>query len=165
MSSTYTSSSTYTFADIETVLTSFRTDLLMIADCTGALTADKARRYASDIETLVKHGYLQSVDVTLLDYWNNELRATQYTVDTVSGSLTNRRPGGVRWPFTPNGSVRIVFCHTAAYNAEAAESIRRQLEYSWGPANTDISHSSLRSSGGRDYASNGFGLQRKDFVQ
>jgi hypothetical protein len=164
MSSSYSSTSSYTFADIEKVVSNFRADLLMMADSSKAMTQDEARKYAHDVECLVKDGYLKKVDVTLLDWFGAEVRAVTYAVDTEAGSLTGSRPGGVRWPHTPNGKIRVVIWYTANYDDAARETMREKLDISWGPTSVDTSHSSLQSGTGRDYASNGFSMQRKDFA-
>jgi hypothetical protein len=39
-----------------------------------------------------------------------------------------------------------------------------KLKINWGPTSDDTSHVMLKSAGNRDYASNAFGMQRKDFV-
>jgi hypothetical protein len=165
MSTSYTSSSSYTVADIEKVANRFSSDLLMIADSTKALAQDKARTYARDVEQLMKNGYLESVDVTLLDFFGQELRAVRYNVDTEAGSLTNSRPGGVLWPQTTGGSVRLVLRYNSSYDDDAQETMRKSLEIPWVPTSADTSHTSLRAGTGRDYESNGFGLQRKDFTK
>lgn len=164
MSSSYSSTASYTFADIEKVVCSFRTDLLMMADSSKAMTQEEARQYAHDVECLVKNGYLQKVDVTLLDWLGTEVRAVTYDVDTEAGSLTGSRPGGVRWPHTPLGKIRVVISNTADYDSAAKEKMREKLELSWGPTSVDTSHSGLLSGTGRNYASNGFGMQRKDYA-
>lgn len=165
MSTTYTSSSTYTTADIETVLTRFLTDVLMIADTTKAITQDKVRSYVRDIERLAKKGYLQRVDVTLLNSLGTELRAVVYDVDTDAGSLTSSRPGGVLWPYTPSGSVRIIVWYTDAYDRDAREKMKNVLEIPWSPTSVNTSHSDLQGGVGRNYESNGFGMQRKDYTK
>jgi hypothetical protein len=165
MSSSFTSTSSYTFADIEKVVCNFRTDLLMMADSSKAMSQDEARKYANDVECLAKNGYLKSVDVTLLDVLGTELRAVRYDVDTQSGGMTGSRPGGVRWPQTQFGSIRVVVWYTSDYDDVAKEKLREKLEISWGPTSVDTSHSSLKSGAGREYASNGFSMQRKDFTQ
>jgi hypothetical protein len=164
MSSSYSSTASYTFADIEKVVCSFRTDLLMMADSSKAMTQEKARQYANDVECLVKHGYLKKVDVTLLDWFGTEVRAVTYEVDTETGNITGSRPGGVRWPHTQHGWIRVVLWHTADYDDAASEKLRNKLELPWGPTSIDTSHSGLQSGAGRNYASNGFGMQRKDYV-
>jgi hypothetical protein len=165
MSTSYTSSSTYTIADIEKVVNRFSTDLLMISDSTKAITQEDARSYARDVERLVKNGYLDSVDVTLLDFFGTELRAVTYKVDTDAGSLTSSRPGGVLWPHTPTGKVRLILRYNASYDTSAQEAMRPTLETAWVPTSVDTSHASLKAGTGRDYESNGFGMQRKDFTQ
>ncbi|MGK5008903.1 hypothetical protein [Janthinobacterium rivuli] len=165
MSTSYTASSSYTVADIEKVVSRFSADLLMIADSTKALSQEKARTYARDVERLVKNGYLESVDVTLLDYFGTELRAVTYHVDTDAGSLNSSRPGGVLWPNTSSGSIRLVLRYNHTYTHSAQDAMRESLETSWGPTSADTSHASLNAGNGRDYESNGFGMQRKDFTK
>jgi hypothetical protein len=42
--------------------------------------------------------------------------------------------------------------------------MKNKLRIGWVPSAADTSHSTLKASGGRDYASNGWGMQRKDFA-
>jgi hypothetical protein len=163
--SSYTSTASYTIADIEKVVCNFRADLLMMADSSKALTQEKARQYAHDVECLAKNGYLQKVDVTLLDFFGQELRAVTYDVETEGGNMSGSRPGGVRWPITQFGSIRVILWYTSDYDAAAHEKMRGKLEISWGSTSVDTSHSGLQSGAARNYASNGFGMQRKDFSQ
>ncbi len=160
---TATTTDTYTTLDVETVVRRFTADILMIAQSSGAITEDQARDYAHDVEALAKKGYLKQVDLTLLS-GGVELSATQYTVNTSSGDLTMSRPGGVMWPRVANAFLRIILSYTASYTAIAREQMRDRLTMSWTPTSADTSHSTLKSSGGRDYASNAFGMQRKDFA-
>ncbi|NMG15752.1 hypothetical protein [Aromatoleum bremense] len=163
---TYTASDTYTYTDtdIEKVMRRFTADIVMIAQSTGAITEAKAREYAHDMETLAKNGYLKKVDLTLLS-GINEVRATQYTVNTVGSDLTSSRPGGVMWPRVPSPDLRVIVFHTDAYDAVAREVMKPKLKIGWTPTRADTSHSGLTNGVGRDYASNGWGLQRKDFGQ
>lgn len=159
---TRSASATYTVADIEKVHRRARADLVMIAESTGALTVEKAHAYADDIELLAKHGCLRAVDVTLMG-GQTEVRALRYDVNTEAGSLSTTRPGGVMWPKVNSPWLRIVLSYTKRYDAETRARLRPELKISWGPSYADTSHSALKSSGGRDYASNGYGLQRKDW--
>lgn len=165
MSYTATASDTYTYttADIETVVRRFTADIVMIAQSSGAITEAKARDYAHDVEALAKKGYLKKVDLTLLS-GTTEVRATQYVVSTAAGDLTMSRPGGVLWPRVANPNFRIVLSYTDAYTAVARETMKANLKISWVPSYADTSHVTLIASGSRDYASNGWGMQRKDFA-
>jgi hypothetical protein len=107
---------------------------------------------------------LKRVDLTLLS-GSVEQRATQYTVNTESGDLTMRRPGGVMWPRVANPYLRIILTYTDEYTAEEKAAMRDKLKIGWVPSNADTSHAALKASGGRDYASNAFGMQRKDYAQ
>ena len=73
------------------------------------------------------------------------------------------RPGGVLWPRVAAPYFRIVLSYTNAYTDAARERMRGRLKIPWVPTSADTSHSGLKLSGGRDYASNGWGLQRKDY--
>lgn len=163
--STSTATTSYTTADIEIVVRRFTADILMIAQSTGAITEADARLYATDVEMLAKRGYLSAVDVTLLSggSYGTEERAVKYTVNTAAGDLTSTRPGGTLWPRVINPYLRIVLSHTSSYDSAAKAALAPKLNIAWSPTNADTSHSSLNQSGGRDYASNGWGLQRKDY--
>jgi hypothetical protein len=166
MTQTTTASTTRTFtdADVEAVGRRFTADILMIAQSSGAITEDKARDYAHDVEVLAKKGFLAYVDITLLS-GDVEQCATQYTVNTQSGDLTMSRPGGVMWPRVANAQLRIVLSYTATYTADEKTAMRPKLRVGWVPSDADTSHTGLKTSAGRDYASNAFGMQRKDYTQ
>jgi hypothetical protein len=162
---TYSTTGTYsyTYSDIETVVRRFAADILMIAQSSAAITEAEAREYAHDVEALAKKDYLKRVDVTLMS-GTTEICATQYVVNTSSGELTMSRPGGVLWPRIANARLRIILYYTDDYDAAAKEAMRGNLIINWTPTNADTSHSTLKPSGGRDYVSNGWGLERKDYA-
>ncbi len=164
---TYTTSDTYTYSyttsDVEAVMRRFTADLVMIAQSSGAMSEATARSYAHDIDLLAKNGYLKKVDLTLLN-GAIEVRAAQYVVNSSAGNLAMSRPGNALWPRLANASLRIVVTYTDAYTETARQGIKAKLKISWVPSSADTSHATLKSSGGRTYASNGWGLQRKDFA-
>ena len=160
--STYSSTSTYTVADVEKVVRSVKADLIMIASTTKAMTEEKASNYAHDIEVLAKKNHLKDVDVTLMD-GSSEVRAINYEFQT-EGATGTARPGGVLWPLTPKdkgGWIRIQLRYTELATAEKRAEL--PLKISWVPSSTDTSHKDLASSAERGYSSNGFGSNRKDF--
>lgn len=164
MSRTATASATHTYTtvDIEKVARRFSADIVMIAQSSAAITEAKAHEYAHDVELLAKNGYLKKVDITLLS-GTTEVRAAQYVVSTAAGDLTMSRPGGVLWPRVVSPDFRIVLFYTDDYTLEARQGLSGKLKIGWTPTSADTSHSTLSGSGGRDYASNGWGMQRKDF--
>ena len=164
MSETYSATETYSVADVEVVMRRVTADLVMIASSTGAITEEKARDWAHDIEVLAKSGYLRLVDLTLLSA-GVEMKATRFVVNTESGDLSTSRPGGVLWPSVPNPELRIVLYYTDAYTAAAREKTKGKLRIGWVSSSADTSHSTLKPGAGRDYVSNGYGMQRKDFNQ
>jgi hypothetical protein len=136
----------------------------MMATSSGAITEAEAREYGHDIELLAKNGYLKAVDVTLLS-GVAELRAVRYEVNEISGQLTASRPGGVLWPKMPSADFRVVLFYNTTYTAEEKVKMSGKLKISWGPTSVDTSHGTLKSAGGRDYSSNGWAMERKDFGQ
>lgn len=163
-SATASQTYSYTNADVEAVARRFTADLVMIAQSSGAITEAKAREYAHDVEALAKKGFLEKVDVTLLRDFTEEVRAVQYTVNTASGDLTMSRPGGVMWPKVANPYLRIILYYTDDYTSAWKVAMGPKLKINWGPTSDDTSHATLKSAGNRDYASNAFGMQRKDFA-
>lgn len=159
---TRTASASYTTTDVEKVVLRLKADFHMIAESTGAWSLEQADRYAYDIEQLAKKGYLAWVDVTHLS-GTTELQAVKYDVDTEAGGLTSNRPGGVRWDKVPGAWLRIVLRYTSDYDADAKAAMKSKLKVGWSPTNDDTSHSSLCGGDGRNYTSNSFGLQRKDW--
>lgn len=164
MSVTRTASATgsYTTTDINIVVRQFTTDLKMIASSTRAMTEKAASDYGADVELLAANGYLKAVDVTQM-FGGKEIRAVKYYVDENTGTLKSARPGGVRWPELAGSEIRIVMSHTDRFNAAVLQSLSGRLNISWGLTSVDTSHSSLNSSGSRDYASNGWGMRREDW--
>lgn len=163
MSQTATKTATYTIADIEKVVTRVRADLMMIADSTGGWTAQKAQDYAHDIEVLAKAGCLDYVTVLLFD-GGNKVRAARFTIDTNASNWASSRPGGVLWPRVANPSLKLYLHYTDDYTAVVRAKLEPHLRISWSPTNDDTSTTGMVSAGGRDYASNAYGIERKDWA-
>ena len=154
--STYSSTNSYTVADVEKVMRSVKADLIIIATTTKAMTEDEASNYAHDIELLAKKDYLKYADVTLMN-GTSEVRAIKYEFQN-EGATGTERPGGVTWPLTPKDKGGWI---TDSSSAEKRADL--PLKISWVPSSMDTSHKDLTSSAGRGYSSNGFGTNRKDF--
>lgn len=151
----------FTATDIGVVVRRFTADLKMMGNSSGTLSEQKADDYGHDVETLAAVGYLKSVDVTLMDANEVEVRAARYTVDEDTGSLKSSRPGGVLWPSTPGGRIRLVLKYTKTVSDAMKKAL--PLKINWVPSSDDTSHPGLTSGGGRDYTSNGYGLRREDW--
>lgn len=159
---TATATSTYSAVDVANVFRRFRSDILMIADSSGAVTRQKAEDYAHDAEYLTTRKFLKKIDLTLM-VGEREHRALQYDVNEAAGGIDTSRPGGVMWPRLQGGWIRIIFTYTPAYTPEARQAAISKLKVNWTSNSASTQHLSLTASSGRDYTSNAFGLQRKDF--
>ncbi|AJE98841.1 hypothetical protein [Pandoraea apista] len=160
---TTTYTSTFTIADVEIVVRNIQADLVMIASSTKAMSESDARDYAHDIELLAKKSYLDAVDVTLLSAAGKEVKAATYSFLTGDDANGSARPGGVRWPETLGGRIRIVLKTNDTYKSQPDDRKNAGCKHSWVSTSTDTSHGGLSVSGGRGYSSNGFGADRKDF--
>ncbi|GJL85325.1 MAG: hypothetical protein DHS20C02_11000 [Micavibrio sp.] len=159
---TNTKSTTYSVADVQAVMRRLTADLLMIAQSTGSITEEKAKNYSHDIEILATAGHLKKVDVTLMS-GVVEIRAATYETSTEAGDLISSRPGGVRWPRMANSELRVVLFYNDTYTDDVREKMRKNLMISWSPTSADTSHGFLSQSGDRNYASNAYGIKRKDY--
>ena len=160
----YSNSNTYSFsvADIEKVVRPVTADFVMIANSSGGTTEEKARMWAHDVSLLAKNDYLTWVDITLFS-GDEEKKAVRFTVNRASGALTMSRPGGVLWPKVPNPRLRILVQHNSNYDAAAEKDMRPHLEINWTSTSESADHTSLSSTTGRDYSSNGYAIQRTDY--
>lgn len=156
---TATRTASYTTTDIQNVVRQLTTDLRMMARSSGASTEEVAVERGHDLEILAVEGFLKSIDVTLLDASGIELKAVRYHVDEDTGQISSSRPGGVLWPPTPGGDIRLVVTKTR----EFTDAVRKRLSRPWGPSDADTSHSGLSANGGRDYTSNSYGFRRRDW--
>ena len=135
----------------------------MMAESTGGMTLSKAEDYGSDIDLLAQNGALKEINVMLFSAGVKKY-AVRYTINTESGEMESSRPGGVIWPRLPSPDLRVVISYAPGGNAIKNELIQRgQLNISWSPSSEDITHSTLSCNGGRNYNSNGYGLNRTDF--
>jgi len=162
MSYTATTSHTYSTADVEIVVRRFAADIAMMAQSSKGVTEAKALDYAHDVEVLAKKGYLKSVDVTLLS-GDLEVKASTYKVNRSSGDMETSRPGGALWPQVVDPHLRIILVYTPEYTDAARLSTAASLKVNWQPSHEDRSHAALARKSGRNYASNGFAMQREDF--
>lgn len=61
--------------------------------------------------------------------------------------------------------LRIVLSYNDSYTPQAREKMSGKLKGKWTTSHDDISHSQLTQTGGREYASNGYGMERKDYIR
>jgi hypothetical protein len=166
MTGSSTHTSTYSVADVETVMRRFRADLSMIAESSGTWSKTEVNNYVSDIEAIAKEGYLSFVDITLLK-GNEEVNAVRYEVNTNATDLNPSRFGGVLWTRVDPRRLRLVVGYSQkweALNIETQTAFKNRLKISWGPCQDDISHNKLSTNSTRNFVSNSYGLARKDFA-
>jgi hypothetical protein len=115
-----------------------------------------------DIGELAAAGYLKFIDVTLRSA-GVEIKATCFTVNAASGTMTDQRPGDGLWPLVDEPTLGLVLGYNSTYTPEARAAMKSRLIVPWQPSTDDITHSTLVGSAGRTHASNGYGVERKDW--
>lgn len=163
MSSTRTATRTYTEIDVEKVMTRVGTDIKMIADSTRGWDAATTANCVHDVQELAVAGYLEAVDLTLLDA-GREVKAARFVVSESASGWTNQRPGDALWPRLANSELRIVLIYNASYDAEAHRKMASKLKNNWTPCLGNVDHGSLQRGGNRSYASSSYGVQRMDWA-
>jgi hypothetical protein len=163
----------YAPQDIHPVVQRMTHDLKMITE-----SAEIRARYniseasiaqcCHDIQILAERGYLQYVDVCLLDSDHGqriEKKAYRFEMNTTGKKFRTNRPNSV---FISNAdktqsALRIVMKYTANYTRDAQIDLEAQIFAPWKAAYCDISHQPLRADIDRDYSCNGYAIQRKIF--
>ncbi len=160
MSATVAATTTYSVTDIENVMRNFGADLHMIAQSSNTRTRRDVDDLIHDITLMAKEECIDFVDVTLLSN-GQEVRAVKYVINEDSSTLTSTRPGGVLWPSILGASLRIIVGGNSKWHSNPIATNR--LYKTWGSTDVGTSHSQLATSSGRNFVSNGYGLERKDY--
>lgn len=161
---TGTFSSTYSVVDVARVVDRFTGDFHMLGQSTGLASAQRARDVGHDVKLMAQRGYIDRVDIVLLNSAGKEIRAAKYTVSNDAGLWNSDRPGNNLWPRQVGGSLSVVLSYTSTWYALSAEQRRRfhseECERPWGPSSIDITYPGLVGRFDRRYASNAYGMER-----
>jgi hypothetical protein len=168
MSTTGTQTQTYTVVDIRKVLDHFAADLTMISQATGLWSAAEVANIVSDLKQFAEEGYLTRINLILKDKAGSVIKAAVYQVDSSAVGWTSERPGNNLWPRTPDGTLTLVASLNQKWwdmqDAGREDFIKsHSLQSKWPVSSEDTSFSGLTASSGQRYASNGYGLARKNF--
>jgi hypothetical protein len=164
---TATRTNTYTLVDVRKAFEGVEADLRMLARRTEARDQKWAEDVAHDILELARGEYLERVDVMFFDRNGVERRARRYTPE--AGVVRDgQRPGENGWPTDRLGRLSTVLTYTKKWwrlTDAQRDAYRRRLRINWSPSKIDTSHSSLRRTGGRTYASSGYAVERTDWEE
>jgi hypothetical protein len=164
VSTTGTFSSTYSTVDIGKVVDRFAADFAMLGQSTGCSTAQRAVDVAHDVKLMAQRGYIDRVDIVLLNAAGQQIRAARYTVSTDAGMWTCDRPGNNLWPRQVGGTLSVVVSYTTAWYERSQDARRlfhaQECERPWGPSSIDTTYPGMVGRFDRRYASNAYGLER-----
>jgi hypothetical protein len=165
----YSESLTQTFsvADIGKVIDCIAADLDMNSQSTGLLTREVVKKYAADVKSLARQGYLVEANIVLQDSSGATIRAAKYEVSTDASTLIAQRPGNNLWPRTLSGELGIVVRYSRKWldltEAQRA-AFNQTLATMWTTTNTDLSFPFLTRSLDRNYVSNGWGVTKSVYA-
>jgi hypothetical protein len=159
-----TLTSTYSIADVAKVVDRFTADFHMLGQSTGLASAQRAREVGHDVKLMAQRGYIDRVDIVLLDAAGDEVRAAKYSISTDAGLWTSDRPGNNLWPPEPGGSLTVVVSYTYTWQELSPEQQSRfhddECDGVWGPTSIDTTYPRLVGRFDRRYASNAYGMER-----
>ena len=161
--------------DVQHVVERMMQDLKQITDqqdirATYRITDAQIARYCHDIKILAEGGYLQCVDISLLDNDRKrehriEYKAFRFEMNIAGEKLATNRPNSIFVSHNDKTqpALRIVLKYNMNYTRDAQIDLEAQLFADWKAAYCDIAHSPLYSDIDRDYSCDGFRIQRKVF--
>ena len=169
MTVTATRTNTFTVVDVRKVIDNFAADYSMIGQSTGLRSRGIVDRDVTDLKVFAESKYLLALYLLLKDANGVELRGARYQVSESATGWQSQRPGNNLWPKTAGGSLSIVATLSNAWwiLSEAdrdAFKKRNGMEGRWGTSSVDTSFSSLSTVQAQRYASNGYGLERTNYV-
>jgi len=164
-----TTTVTFTVIDIRKTFENFEADLRMIARRTNMWTQDYVSEIAHDIIKLAEAKYLNYIDITLVDAYNQPIRAVRYNISLDGRSMKGVRAGGNNWTAVPNSKLRaIIFYNSDWHNLTDTEKNNFQqqnhFKINWTSSSIDTTYSHLNSNSARTYASKGYELNKIDFI-
>lgn len=168
MYNTVTNTATYTVVDIRKTFEGFSADLRMIAARTGKATISEVENYLHDIMAWAENKYLKYVDITLVDVFNNPLKAVRFSVDENGKAIQSERAGNNDWQNLLNTKLVVIVMNNDSWNNMSSiekENFKRTNNFieSWSPSSINNSYSHLSKENAQLYASKGYELRKENF--
>lgn len=166
--STNTTTGTYTVLDIRKTFEGFEADLRMIARRTEKWPMEHVDNVFYDIIQLAEAKYINYIDITLIDLYNNPIRASRFTVQEDGKAITSDRAGGNDWCNITNSSLVVIINYNAAWRALSEEAKQKfygdkKFKINWVTSHIDDSYSHLTKENAQTFASKGYELNKTNF--
>jgi hypothetical protein len=168
MSTSASQTKTFTKADIRKVIENFSADFFMIVEATGLHSRDYVAKITHDLNIFAEFDCLIQVMLLLKDKNGKKLKAAVYTVSNSAIGWSADRPGNNLWPRTTDGTLSVIATMTSAWNnkteSQKADFVKNySLNWAWSASTSDSSVMGLSSASAQQYASNGYGWERKNY--
>lgn len=164
-----TTTQTYTVTDIRKTFESLDADMRTIARRTKKWEMSLVDDIMHDVLALAEAGYLNTIDITLLDANKNALQATRYTINQNGVKSSGDKAGQNNdWADLPNTELVVILSYSLAWRTKSEkEKTQFQRNHSfkinWVRSSVNTSYPNLRSSNAQTYASNGYELNKRNF--
>ena len=164
-----TTTQTYTVTDIRKTFESLDADMRTIARRTKKWEMSLVNDIMHDVLALAEAGYLNTIDITLLDANKNALQATRYTINQNGVKSSGDKAGQNNdWADLPNTELVVILSYSLAWCKKSEnEKAQFQRDYSfkvnWVRSSVNTSYPNLRPSNAQTYASNGYELNKRNF--
>lgn len=161
--STITYTQTYTRTDVAKVLEVLTAELRLIARSTGLWAQEHAMQVSDDVVAFAQEEYLREVHIVLSDVRGSVIRVHEYSISTDASGWATQGPRGNVWPATPGGTLAVILCYGARWQAldeGARERFKSRRNIRWSPASIDTRYPGLATTETRTYASQAYGMRR-----
>lgn len=167
MTYSFTTTSTFTTTDVKRVIDYFTADFDMIAQSTGLRTRENVQQIASDIRKMAEAGYLEEVNLYLVDGAGITRRAAKYVVTESASLWSSDKPSKNLWPQYPGGQLMVHVTYNSSWSSlTLVQRLAFQATYSstWGYETLDTTFPMLMQSSNQKYSSNSYGLAKTTFT-
>ena len=166
MYNTSTNTKTYTVTDIRKTFENFQADFRTIARRTGKMNMSEVDNIIHDILILAENKYLRSIDIVLLNYSEEVIRATKFEINQDGNATSSDRAGKNNdWPNLPNTHLSVILAYNENWHNLSIEEKYDFQKYNnfrinWISTNIDNTFPHLSINKAQLYASNGYELNK-----
>jgi Bacterial HORMA domain family 1 len=164
-----TNTITYTVIDIRKTFEGCEADIRTIARRTRKWSMEDVDNVFHDILALAENGYLNSVDIVLLDSNDKVLKASKFVINSDGSTSSGDRAGRNNdWSNIPNTELSVILSYTQEWKSLSQDEKQKfqsnkDFKLSWVSTRIDNTFPHLTSNAGQLYASNRFELQKTNY--
>lgn len=161
--STHSYTYTYSVTDVRKVMGQLHAEFRMAAQSTGLRTFENVDAVMADITRFAEEGYLERVQVRLVNASGKNAKVADYEVSEDAGGWSADRAGNMMWPRGVGVRIAITLYYSAKWNQQSAAQqavFESKLNRTWSAETDDLSTSHLVARSDRTFVSNAYGVKK-----